>query len=891
MYKVLLAGIILVGACVAACCHEQVRLIDNMEDPSLYSPAQPELGHKWTGSVSLDTSDFKEGHGCLRFEVHSAKTGSESFPQWGRSFDAAESDWTGYRALRYWVKVVSDDPTVTQKRMCIVVYNGNSPLQQLVTHYVPVGKWVQLTDNIVTYNRDRVSRIIIYLYETDPSKQDNYTWWVDGLELLPMPEGAVVFDNHLVQPYKQPKQAPVHQLVAQDGLALVLDSSGRVVQLRDTKGPIYAAGDEVEGLSGLMIRDWRTDENPRPVAGKLKRRGLALTQHQAYADGLSVSATYSTVGDRIRCRVTVKDSVAVDRPLTLYFALPLQAEGWTWWDDIRTKRTVTGSSDFLYQPWYPLKPRWSAYPFCCISNQAHALSLALPLSPPRIQHMVYDPRLKLLYIAYDFCLSPAAVKQHQAADFEFYIFRSDPRWGFRSTVQKYYDYFPKYFEKRIPEDGGWVCWGDLSGNSHLADLGFKYHWGTDDRGPLHSFAGAARWDNQNGVLAFPYVEWTNMHVSMEGYETASSDDIMDRVRYIADPDRGEPLPRWQYCFPYNGNYLGPDYEGWMEAAFQAYLKSLLFTPEGKLYGGADRSEFNLLVAKYIPCNADPDIPGGIGRFFLDKWWPAMEKYYRDRGALPDGLGWDNFYSRGASLDYRREHFAYADEPLLFDPDTLQPAILKDMSTYELQKEVVARLRAEGRYLIANMSIVSMVPATLPLLDIFGYEGRIRYSETYARTMGRHKPVCSLPTAPQHYQDPFVRDHLLYGCWPGGYYSTTNPKYVALMKKYVPLLKRLNAAGWEPLTLARTNDDQVQIERFGGTAGRELLFTLKNHAAADKSIDVTVDRSLVSAEKGACVATELTTNTQCPVTVNGNEIVFTVHVPAGLVMVVAVSASK
>jgi len=57
------------------------RLIDAMEDPSAYTPAQPELGHKWTGAVSLDTTDFKEGKGCLRFDINSARADEETYPQ------------------------------------------------------------------------------------------------------------------------------------------------------------------------------------------------------------------------------------------------------------------------------------------------------------------------------------------------------------------------------------------------------------------------------------------------------------------------------------------------------------------------------------------------------------------------------------------------------------------------------------------------------------------------------------------------------------------------------------------------------------------------------------------------------------------------------------------
>ena len=254
-------------------------------------------------------------------------------------------------------------------------------------------------------------------------------------------------------------------------------------------------------------------------------------------------------------------------------------------------------------------------------------------------------------------------------------------------------------------DGGWGCLGTYAGNPNVPDLGFRYHWGPDPRGGAETMANAVRFDNEQGYLAFPYIEWTNLHVTMEGYEAAGNAEIMERIRFIADPTRTEPLPRWGYAFPYDDQRLGPDYDGWMRSVFQAYLASLIYDTDGNLYGGADKSEFGLLVAKYIPFNADPDIPGGAGEFFLTQWRPAVEKYYADNGVHLDGFGWDNFYVRGQAFDYRREHFAYADEPLLFDPLTLQPVILKDMATYELQKRLVKSLRAEGRYLIANQGTI------------------------------------------------------------------------------------------------------------------------------------------------------------------------------------------
>ncbi|MBI2300363.1 MAG: hypothetical protein HYU66_15695 [Armatimonadetes bacterium] len=96
-----------------------------------------------------------------------------------------------------------------------------------------------------------------------------------------------------------------------------------------------------------------------------------------------------------------------------------------------------------------------------------------------------------------------------------------------------------------------------------------------------------------------------------------------------------------------------------------------------------------------------------------------------------------------------------------------------------------------------------------------------------------------PHAAAHYLEPFVREHLLYGLWPGGYFTTDSPDYLALMRRVVPLVRRECELGWEPITFARADRQEVQVERFGGE-GRPLLFSLKNGGKESVSAVVTVD---------------------------------------------------
>jgi hypothetical protein len=72
---------------------------------------------------------------------------------------------------------------------------------------------------------------------------------------------------------------------------------------------------------------------------------------------------------------------------------------------------------------------------------------------------------------------------------------------------------------------------------------------------------------------------------------------------------------------------------------------------------------------------------------------------------------------------------------------------------------------------------------------------------------------------------YMKRSLAYGMFPGffshnasqGHYFTRPELYNRdrpLFTKYVPLCRLVAEAGWEPVTLAHTDDDRVYVERFG-----------------------------------------------------------------------------
>ena len=84
--------------------------------------------------------------------------------------------------------------------------------------------------------------------------------------------------------------------------------------------------------------------------------------------------------------------------------------------------------------------------------------------------------------------------------------------------------------------------------------------------------------------------------------------------------------------------------------------------------------------------------------------------------------------------------------------------------------------------------------------------------------------------------------LTYTWWAGidGTSQQTFDQKRPIFKKYIPVLRGLAQAGWEPVTFAVTETKATIIERFGGKDGRPLFFTVRNTEQIAGTISVTID---------------------------------------------------
>ncbi len=223
------------------------------------------------------------------------------------------------------------------------------------------------------------------------------------------------------------------------------------------------------------------------------------------------------------------------------------------------------------------------------------------------------------------------------------------------------------------------------------------------------------------------------------------------------------------------------------------------------------------------------MPGIAGEFtdFKNKWNPALRErlYGPERKGDLDGEYIDSCEGYVTDdLDFRRDHFAAADTPLTFDPNTFRPAIFKGLVAFEYVRGIADDIHRAGKLMMAN-GAPDRFCWLIPLVDVGGTEtdwnpgGRWRPMSDadliYRRALCKGKPYCFLMnTEFENFSaalvEKYMKRSLAYGMFPGffshnasqGHYFSRPDLYNRdrpLFKKYVPLCKLVAEAGWEPVT--------------------------------------------------------------------------------------------
>lgn len=232
---------------------------------------------------------------------------------------------------------------------------------------------------------------------------------------------------------------------------------------------------------------------------------------------------------------------------------------------------------------------------------------------------------------------------------------------------------------------------------------------------------------------------------------------------------------------------------------------------------------------------------------------------------------DTFERFSLVNNYRREHWAATETPLAFDCSArvCQPLIFP---TVGFVKELASWMHGDGRLVFANGTPIDY-PWGIPYID--GYAREVcwqsdgRYAPepdhvmSYRRALAYQRPVFLFQKpADESYKaewvEPFMKRCAAYGFLPAMHSDPPNDRYWErpdlynrdrhLWKKYVPVIKALSAAGWEPITYARSDNPEVYVERFGEPGG-SLYLTLFNDSHERQTATISLDTETLGLAAG------------------------------------------
>lgn len=512
----------------------------------------------------------------------------------------------------------------------------------------------------------------------------------------------------------------------------------------------------------------------------------------------------------------------------------------------------------------------SFYPLCAVSIDGKGTGLGIDMTLPVVYRLGAEPSLGLI-AEFDIATSPLTDKFPDRAFFKLVRFDFNAEWGMRAALQRYYSIFPEPFKKRVVNEGIWLPFTSLRSIPGWDEFGIAFHetaWGSRDLKDGNKIPNILS-DKGTGILSFQYTEpW----------------DVQLPVR----------TKTMEYSELVSGGLISKEHRSYLDI-------SATLDKNGKWQ--ARRLEtpwFSTGWAVSITTNCDPDLQGFNKYQYIlkDEINPAL-KLDAD-GIYFDSMEWNWHHD----LNYREDHFSCTDYPLTFSKSVGKPAIWNFASEFEFMKKISDEMHIQGKLAMGNGH--GWNPFAAANLDLFGAELNWYSSDDhntealdFKRAISFQKPIVFLlneglndkafTEAPYKGYEIYFEKMLAYGFFPSFFsVDASNDPYWKdknkiengrpFFKKYIPLIKTIAGAGWEPVTYATVSSESIRIERFG--SGKQFFFTLRNSGAADVKCDISLDIKSLGIAEGF-IATEMVDS--LPIRVKGNKI--SVVIPGGKTRVI------
>jgi hypothetical protein len=477
--------------------------------------------------------------------------------------------------------------------------------------------------------------------------------------------------------------------------------------------------------------------------------------------------------------------------------------------------------------------KMSFYPAASISTGNSGYGWGIDMGIPVVYRLAYNPDEGMLS-EFDLAISKETKKFPGRSYFKLLLFQFNPEWNLRAALDVYYRFQPEYFKRRVTQEGIWLPFAPLYKIKDWKDFGFGFHetnWNSEDEG-LGIHKSSVEAGKLANVLTFQYTEpWE------EEIPITKNDSTYEQV---------------------TGN------QTITEKNAEYFLTSASLDKNNKYIARKlETPWFTSGWSVSINTNTDPDIEG-FNRYNYLRGTdidPALKMNID--GIYFDCLEWNWQYD----LNYNTKHFKYTDFPLTFSSslEKPRPVIWCYSTDYKFIRKIAEEMHEQGKYVMGNTFY--WIPFSAGVLDLFGSElswydkidTKLDRLE-YLRAMAYQKPAVFLlnvglsdkafTKAPYDGYKTYFEKMLFYGFFPSFFsedasnniYWADSGKYNQgrpFFKKYIPLIKEIALAGWQPVSFAKTDNKSVKLERFGSIDDSSIYFTLYNTTTNTISTTVTL----------------------------------------------------
>ena len=563
-------------------------------------------------------------------------------------------------------------------------------------------------------------------------------------------------------------------------------------------------------------------------------------------------------------RATVTDKTPRSRALKVALNLARDLTGWNYHGDWRSSAPVAGGESFCFDARVGGHPV-SRYPFSAVSKDGAGFAVGTAFDAPVFEsRCVTTNGVRSTYVL---GLLPRGEggRLGTTATVEWLILPFRGNWGFRSAARAYYareaHKIPDLWRGR--REGAWIwpIWPSRLPKDP-DDFGLVLWEAPSTIGRNKAEIAVA---HKMGIEVYPYTEAWGMRQEIKKKADGNMTTVEERLA---------ELKAWAAEEKSRGPWQGMP----RNVAARACLNSLPVSPDGTHPFSVDNYG---TLTHWWRTNPDPRLTVRPCRHSI--CWESSIGLDLD---AVDGVYLDSVTVGCADYNnVRPEHLAVVTENLIYDPETAQPCSHGMQHQVAFISHLASVLHPKGKRIFGNaFEIAQRFHATTS--DIFGSEvggwggpkaeARQHRAESDAaagekRFYAYHRPVSNLLQEGRFWGaseelsakgvENYIEHQLFYGFFPaistiGGDKSAGYAKWMryfgptrqcerdrAAFRRAIPLIRKLNAAGWEPETFLRSSFAHVWVERYGATKdGKSCYFTLRNDSDKACEVELTAEQN-------------------------------------------------